>query len=81
MLRTEGTIYEGSNLHEINASLGGMKFPKENETFLKKYGAGISIGRKAKVNEMNAVLIDLASGAVSYITGHNLVIDVDFTYW
>ena len=58
-----------------------MKFPKENETFLKKYGAGIPLGRKAKVNEMNDVLIDLASGAVSYITEHNHVVDVGFTYW
>lgn len=60
---------------------GGIYYPGENETFLKKYGAKVPLGRKAKPDEINGALIYLASDASSYVTGHNLIIDGGFSIW
>jgi len=74
--------YYGKYNIRVNAiSPGGIEYPKENETFLKKYGSKTPLGRKAKQDEINGALIYLASDASSYVTGHNLVVDGGFTCW
>lgn len=73
--------YGKYNIRVNTISPGGIEYPDENETFLKKYGAKTPLGRKAKKEEINGAVIYLASDASSYVTGHNLVVDGGFTAW
>lgn len=73
--------YGKYNIRVNTISPGGIEYPKENDVFLKKYGAKVPLGRKAKKEEINGAVIFLASDASSYVTGHNLVVDGGFTAW
>jgi NAD(P)-dependent dehydrogenase (short-subunit alcohol dehydrogenase family) len=73
--------YGKYNVRVNTISPGGIEYPAENETFLKKYGAKVPLGRKAKRNEINGAVVFLASDSSSYVTGHNLVVDGGFTAW
>ncbi len=75
------SYYGKFNIRVNTISPGGIEYPSENETFLKKYGAKTPLGRKAKKEEINGAVIFLASDASSYVTGHNLVVDGGFTAW
>lgn len=74
--------YYGEHNVRVNTiTPGGIYFPGENETFLKKYSEKVPLGRKANPDEINGALVFLASEASSYITGHNLVVDGGFSIW
>jgi NAD(P)-dependent dehydrogenase (short-subunit alcohol dehydrogenase family) len=73
--------YGKDNIRVNTITPGGIYYETENETFQKKYGDKVPLGRKAKRNEINGALIYLASDASSYVTGHNLVIDGGYTIW
>jgi NAD(P)-dependent dehydrogenase (short-subunit alcohol dehydrogenase family) len=73
--------YGGNNIRVNCISPGGVAYPKENDTFLKKYSEKVPLGRKANADEMNGAVVYLASDASSYVTGHNLVVDGGYTCW
>lgn len=73
--------YGKYNVRVNTITPGGIYYPNENETFLKKYGEKVPLGRKANPDEINGAVIFLASDASSYITGHNLVVDGGFSIW
>lgn len=73
--------YGKYNVRVNTITPGGIYYPNENETFLKKYSAKVPLGRKANPDEINGALVFLASEASSYITGHNLVIDGGYSIW
>ncbi len=74
--------YYGKDNVRVNVvSPGGLLHEGENETFLKKYGQKVPLGRKGKFEEIAGAVIYLASDASSYVTGHNLVVDGGYTCW
>jgi NAD(P)-dependent dehydrogenase (short-subunit alcohol dehydrogenase family) len=73
--------YGKYNVRVNTITPGGIYYPGENDTFLKKYSAKVPLGRKANPDEINGALVYLASDASSYVTGHNLIIDGGFSIW
>lgn len=73
--------YGKYNIRINTVSPGGIWLKGENDTFLKKYGAKVPLGRKANPDEINGAVVFLASDASTYITGHNLVVDGGYTIW
>jgi len=61
-------------------SPGGM-VNGQNKSFLNNIGKLIPLGRLAKRNEFNSLILFLASNESSYITGSNIIIDGGRTAW
>ena len=69
--------------HNIRANCitpGGI-FSGQNETFAKRYGDRVPMGRMGNREELRGAALFLASDASSYITGHNLVVDGGLSVW
>ncbi len=74
------TYWAKKNVRVNTLTLGGV-FNNQDETFLKNYADKVPLGRMAKQDEYNGAILYLASGASSYMTGSNIIIDGGYSCW
>lgn len=65
----------------VNTLSPGGVLAGQDEQFKAKYGARVPLGRMASAEDLKGPLVFLASGASSYVTGHELRVDGGFTAW
>lgn len=61
-------------------TLGGV-FRNQDKLFIKKYAKNVPIGRMAREDEYNSMIVYLSSNEASYVNGANLVLDGGWTAW
>lgn len=54
---------------------------QQNEPFLRTLGQKTMLGRPGRAEEIAGAVVFLASGAASYMTGSNIVVDGGWTAW
>ena len=74
------THWAGQGVRVNTLSPGGVLAGQDAE-FRSKYGARVPLGRMAHADDLKGPLVFLASGASSYVTGHELRVDGGFTAW
>ena len=71
--------YWGPRSVRVNTVSFGGVFNNQDPAFLERFNAKVPLGRMADRLEYNGVVHFLLSGAASYITGSNVVVDGGFT--
>jgi NAD(P)-dependent dehydrogenase (short-subunit alcohol dehydrogenase family) len=53
----------------------------QNSTITEKHSERAPLGRMATTEDLVGAFLYLASGALSYLNGHNLIVDGGWTVW
>ena len=69
------------NIRVNSFSPGGVENPKMPKDCVERFGSTNMFSRMAQPDEYNAAIVFLCSGASSFMTGHNLVIDGGKSAW
>ncbi len=65
----------------VNALVPGGVRSGQNETFERRYGERVPLGRMAEADELVGAVVYLASDASSYVNGQTLVVDGGLSAW
>ena len=65
----------------VNAIAPGGVESGQNETFQRRYGQRVPLGRMARPEEIVSTVLYLASDATSYVTGQCLLVDGGLSAW
>ena len=80
MTKFFSTLWGRHGVRVNTLSPGGVLGAQDAE-FRRKYGERVPLGRLAGPTDLKGPLVFLASGAASYVTGHELRVDGGFTAW
>jgi NAD(P)-dependent dehydrogenase (short-subunit alcohol dehydrogenase family) len=71
--------YLGPDGIRVNAVSPGGVYIGQDETFVDSYERRTPLGRMANAEDVCGAVVYLVSGAASYVTGHNLIVDGGWT--